>query len=109
ASDKAIAERPEVVDGFVDAVLKAIGDITADPAQAARDYVSFMPQHTGKEADVEAILRSYAELVYPEGENQPLGAFDPERIKQVQSFYVEHGIVQEAVPVEDLYTNEFVQ
>ncbi len=48
-------------------------------------------------------------LVYPEGENQPLGTFDPERIQAVQDFYLENGIVQTAVPVEDLYTNEFVQ
>lgn len=109
ASDATIAERPEVVNGFVDAVLKAVKEISADPAKAAKEYVSFMPQHTGKEADIEAILRSYAELVYPEGENQPLGAFDAERIAKVQQFYVENGIVQEAVPVEELYTNEFVQ
>ena len=109
ASDATIAERPEIVNGFVDAVLKAVAEISADPAQAAKEYVSFMPQHQGKEADIEAILRAYAELVYPEGENQPLGAFDPERIAQAQAFYVDNGIVQEAVPVEDLYTNEFVQ
>lgn len=109
ASDATIAERPEVVNGFVDAVLKAVKEISADPAKAAKEYVSFMPQHAGKEADIEAILRAYAELVYPEGENQPLGAFDPERIAKVQAFYVDNGIVQEAVPVEDLYTNDFVQ
>ncbi|SEB44463.1 NitT/TauT family transport system substrate-binding protein [Nitratireductor aquibiodomus] len=109
ASDKTIQERPEVVRGFVGAVLKAVGHIAADPAQAARDYVAAVPQHAGKEAEIEGILRSYATLVYPEGENQPLGAFDPERIASVQAFYVDNGIVQTAVPVEDLYTNEFVQ
>ncbi|WPZ12754.1 ABC transporter substrate-binding protein [Nitratireductor rhodophyticola] len=109
ASDKTIQERPEVVRGFVGAVMKAVGDIAADPAQAARDYVAAVPQHAGKEAEIEGILRSYATLVYPEGENQPLGAFDPERIASVQAFYVDNGIVQTAVPVEDLYTNEFVQ
>lgn len=109
ASDKTIQERPEVVRGFVGAVLKAVGDIAADPAQAARDYVAAVPQHAGKEAEIEGILRSYATLVYPESENQPLGAFDPERIASVQAFYVDNGIVQTAVPVEDLYTNEFVQ
>ena len=44
-----------------------------------------MPQHKGKEAEIEAIMRSYATLVYPEGENQPLGAFNPERIAKVQA------------------------
>lgn len=109
ASDETIAERPEVVKGFVDAVLAAVRDIEADPAQAAKDFVAAVPQHAGKEAEVEAILRAYAEKVYPEAEGQPLGTFDPERIKAVQDFYLEAGIIQEAVPVEDLYTNEFVQ
>lgn len=109
ASDKTVKERPEVVRGFVNAVLKAVRDISADPAQAAKDYVAAMPQHAGKEAEIEGILRAYATLVYPEAANQPLGAFDPERIAKVQAFYVDSGIVQTAVPVEDLYTNEFVQ
>ncbi|WP_048645919.1 ABC transporter substrate-binding protein [Nitratireductor soli] len=109
ASDKTIEERPEVVRGFVGAVLKAVADIAADPAQAAKDYVAAMPQHAGKEAEIEGILRSYATLVYPQGENQPLGSFDPERIAKVQAFYVDSRIVQTAVPVEDLYTNDFVQ
>ena len=54
-------------------------------------------------------MRAYANLIYPEGQDQPLGTFDPERIAAVQKFYVDSGIVQTAVPVEDLYTNDFVQ
>jgi len=109
ASNRTIEERPEVVKGFVGAVLKAVREISADPKQAAKEYASFIPQHAGKEAEIETILRSYAELVYPEAPNQPLGTFDPERIAKVQEFYVQSGIVQKAVPVEDLYSNDFVQ
>ncbi|MBV7396382.1 ABC transporter substrate-binding protein [Mameliella sediminis] len=109
ASDKMIAENPEVVAGFVNAVLKGIRDIQEDPEQAAKDYVSFVPQHSGKEKMVEGVMRAYAALIYPEGENQPLGTFNPERIKAVQTFYVDNGIVRNAVPIEDLYTNDFVK
>ncbi|GGF78202.1 NitT/TauT family transport system substrate-binding protein [Mameliella alba] len=109
ASDKTIAERPEIVSGFVNAVLKGIRDIQDDPEQAAKDYVSFVPQHSGKEKMVEGVMRAYAALIYPEGENQPLGTFDAERIKAVQTFYVDRGIVRTAVPIEDLYTNDFVK
>ena len=109
ASDATIAERPEVVKGFVNAVLHAVRDIEADPAQAAQDFVAAVPQHAGKEAEVQAILEAYAAKVYPEAEGQPLGTFDPERIKAVQDFYMDAGVVQTAIPVEDLYTNEFVQ
>lgn len=109
ASDETIADRPEVVSGFVQAVLHGIRDIVDDPAQAAKEYVGFVPQHAGQEAQIEAIMRAYATLIYPEGENQPLGSFDPDRIAKVQAFYVDSGIVQNAVPVEDLYTNDFVK
>lgn len=108
ASDKMIAERPEAVRGFVNAILRAIDDIEADPAQAAKDYVAAVPQHAGKEASIEAIMRDYVALVYPAAEGQPRGTFDPARIKAVQDFYMANGLVQTAVPVEDLYTNEFV-
>ncbi|MEM9049545.1 MAG: ABC transporter substrate-binding protein [Pseudomonadota bacterium] len=108
ASDETIAERPEVVQGFVGAVLRAIADINADPAQAAADYTAIVTQHQGKEAGIEAIMRAYSTLIYPEGDDQPLGSFKPDRIAEVQAFYLESGIVRDAVPVEDLYTNQFV-
>jgi len=109
ASDETIAERPEVVKGFVQAVLRGVRDIAEDPAAAAAEYVQLVPQHADNQAGVEAILRAYAELIYPEGENQPLGTFNPDRIKAVQDFYVGAGLVRTAVPVEELYTNEFAQ
>lgn len=109
ASDTMIAEKPEVIEGFVGAVIRAIGDINDDAAQAAADYTQIVPQHQGKEAQIEAIMRAYSTLVYPEGENQPLGSFDPDRIAEVQQFYLDNEIVRTDVPVEDLYTNDFVQ
>ncbi len=108
ASDKTIAKRPNVVRGFVKAVLKAIDDIEADPAKAAKEYVAAVPQHAGKEAMIEGVMRSYVSLVYPAAKGQKRGTFDAERIKKVQAFYVSNGLVQNAVPVNDLFTNAFV-
>ena len=74
-------------------------------AQAqSREQISLI-----RDTEIEAILRAYAELIYPEGENQPLGSFDPARIKAVQDFYVDAGLVRTAVPVDELYTNEFIK
>ncbi|MFV0383467.1 ABC transporter substrate-binding protein [Paracoccus sp. (in: a-proteobacteria)] len=109
ASDKVIADKPQVVEGFVSAVLKAVREIEANPAAAAAEYVSLVPQHAGKEAEITKILGEYASKVYPEAAGQPLGSFSPERIAEVQKFYVDHGIVQTAVPVDELYTNEFIK
>nr|WP_321512021.1 ABC transporter substrate-binding protein [uncultured Celeribacter sp.] len=109
ASDEMIEERPEVVSGFVGAVLHAIDDIQADPAQAAADYVSFVPQHAGKEAEIEQIMRSYVEKVYAPAEDHPLGTYSADQMAAVQDFYVESGIVRGSTPVEDLFTNEFIE
>ncbi|MEM7491239.1 MAG: ABC transporter substrate-binding protein [Pseudomonadota bacterium] len=108
ASDEMVAERPEEIAGFVRALTRAVDDIVADPAAAAADYVGVVPQHAENEAGVAAIMQAYATQVYPAAEGLPFGAFDPERLKAAQDFYLEAGIVREAVPIEDLYTNDFV-
>ena len=46
--------------------------------------------------------------VYATTPASALGTFDPKRIKTVQDFYVSNKIIQSAVPVDDLYTNQFV-
>lgn len=107
ASDKIIEERPEVVRGFVQATLHAFQDIMADPEQAAKDYVAAVPQHEGKEKVMEGIMRAYISLVYGD-DAANFGTFDEARLKAVQDFYVEHDIVREAVPIKDVYTNDFV-
>jgi NitT/TauT family transport system substrate-binding protein len=108
ASDTIIAERPEAVRGFVQATLKAIREISADPAQAALDYVAAVPRHQGSEDQIKRILTYYVENVYPEAEGFPLGTFDEARLKVVQDFYIDNEIVNRAVPIDEVYTNEFV-
>jgi NitT/TauT family transport system substrate-binding protein len=109
ASDKIVKERPAAVGGFVKAVLQAVRDCMADPAAAAKDFVAAVPQHAGKEAEMERILRRYVKDVYATTPASALGTFDAKRIKTVQDFYVSNKIIQSAVPVEDLYTNQFVK
>lgn len=108
ASDTIVKERPAAVGGFVKAVMQALRDCMSDPASAARDFVAVVPQHAGKEAVMERILRAYVTKVYRTEPPSALGKFDPARIKTVQKFYLENNIIQKAVPVEDLYTNQFV-
>ena len=106
-ADDTIQKRPELVRKLVRATLKGMQDIMKDPAAAARDYVGAVPQHKGKEAYVAEVFKLYNTYVYP-GQTV-LGAIDPERLAAVQQFYVKEGIVPKAVPVADLYTNQFVQ
>jgi NitT/TauT family transport system substrate-binding protein len=109
SSDNVIKQRPAAVGGFVKAVLQAVHDCIADPASAARDFVAQVPQQAGKAADMENILRRYVTLVYATTPPSALGSFDPARMKTVEQFYLENKIIESAVPVADLYTNQFVQ
>jgi NitT/TauT family transport system substrate-binding protein len=109
ASDKAIAEKPKAVQGFISATLKALSEIVANPEQAAKDYVAAVPQHAGKEKVMEAIMRRYVEQVYAPATGFKVGQFDKARMEKVQKFYVDSQIVEKAVPIDDTFTNQFVQ
>jgi len=108
SSDATIARRPAVVRGFARAVVRAVRETMEDPAAATRDYVAQVPQHAGREAAIGRIMRRYAAEVYPTDPGSALGRFDAERVRTVQRFYLDNEIVRTAVPVEELFTNEFV-
>jgi NitT/TauT family transport system substrate-binding protein len=107
-SDSIIKKRPEAVRGFVTAVLHAVRDCMQDPAAAAHDFVAAVPQQAGKAAEIEVIVRHYAKDVWPTEPPAELGRFDPARLAKVQHSYIENDVIQTAVPVEELYSNEFV-
>ncbi len=107
ASDETIEKRPELIGKLVRATLRGMKDIMDDPAGAAIDYVKAVPQHKGKEKAMESVFRLYNKYVYP-GQAVP-GAMDPKRLASVQDFYFEQGIVRKKSPLDDLYTNQFVE
>lgn len=109
ASDEMIAKKPELVGKVIAATLQAIGDIIANPDQAAKDYVASLPQYRGQEQFYSAVLRRYVADVYKVGDIKQMALFDPKRLETVQKFYLDNGIITKPVPVEDLYTNKFVQ
>ncbi len=108
ASDDIIQKRPQAVRGFITALLHAMHDFMDDPVSAAKDYVAAVPQQAGKEAEIATILRRYTTDVYATTPPTKLGQFDPKRLKIVQDRFMETGVIQTAVPVEELYTNAFV-
>jgi len=107
ASDQLIQEKPELVRKFVHAALKGMKDIMDNPDKAADDFVSIVPDWKGKEPAVKFVLHYYAEHVHP-GQSQ-LGEVNPDRLKTLQDFYVAKGLIQKAVPVDELYTNAFIR
>ena len=78
----------------------------ANPKEAAKAYVAHVPTHQGKEASIEKMFEMYNKYVYA---NQKVpGSMDESRLDELQKFYVANGVVPQASPLKDLYTNQFV-
>jgi NitT/TauT family transport system substrate-binding protein len=107
ASDDMIAKRPELIRKLVRATLLGLADIMKDPKGAVTDFVAGSPAFKGREAFVEEVFRQYNELTY-QGQ-KTLGAMDAERLAAIQKFYVQQGIVPKESPLDELFTNQFVQ
>ena len=107
ASDQIIKDKPELVRSFVKAALHGMKDIMDDPDKSAADFVKFVPEWAGKENQVREAFTYYDKLVYPG--QKVLGAVDPERMTKLQDFYLAKGIIQKKTPVDELFTNQFVQ
>jgi NitT/TauT family transport system substrate-binding protein len=107
ASDQVIKTRPDMVRAFVKAALHGMKDIMDDPTTAATDFVKFVPEWNGKEGQVREAFGYYDKLVYPG--QKVLGAIDPQRLAHLQDFYFDKGIIQKKSPIDDLYTNQFVE
>ena len=78
-----------------------------DPEAASVENVKAIPQHKGKEMAMEHTFRLYNKYVYPG--QKVLGKMDSERLESLQKFYVDQGILRRALPLSDLYTNQFVE
>jgi len=105
-SDQTIAQRPQLVRAIVKPLLKALGEIVADPTKAIDDYLAAVPENAGRREQMAAAIRAYAQYVYA-GQTQ-LGAFNPDELRTLQEFYLREGIIRRAVPLDELYTNQFI-
>jgi NitT/TauT family transport system substrate-binding protein len=107
ASDKMIAERPDMVRAIVKATLKGMQFVMDDPQKAALAYVEASPSFKGKEEVMKKILANYTERTY-KGQSV-VGAMDPQRLANLQHFYKEQGFIESELPVADLYSNDFIK
>lgn len=106
-SDETIKTKPELVKKIVTAALRGMKDIMDDPAGAATDFVKFVPSWQGKEAAIKWTFEYYAKNVYPG--QKSLGEVDGQRLAKLEDFYLDKGIITNKVPVEELYTNQFIK
>ncbi len=105
-SDDTIQKNPQLVQKLVRATVKGMKDIMADPKAASVAYVQAVPVHKGKEASIQQMFEMSNKYVY--AQQKPQGSMDEPRLADLQKFYVSNGVVPSAVPLKDLYTNQFV-
>lgn len=109
SSDKYIKEKPEVVRRFVLAVLKGLKYAMADPAGVTAIYMKRNPgwEEPDKKKVLDVTVEKYVKEVYPG--QKVLGEMDMERLKKVQDYYHEVGVIREKSKLEDLFTNQFIR
>jgi NitT/TauT family transport system substrate-binding protein len=71
------------------------------------DFVKFVPAWKGKEGAIKWTFEYYAKYVYP-GQKK-LGEVDGQRLAKLEDFYLANGIITTKVPVDELYTNQFIK
>jgi NitT/TauT family transport system substrate-binding protein len=106
ASDKIIKENPDLVRRFVRATMKAFVQFRNDPAGMANAFVGAVPSQKPNLARIEKIFALYSRLTY--GGQTVAGAFDPKILAKVQDAYLDMGVIRKGAPVDELYTNDFV-
>lgn len=107
ASDDVIKNNPQLIQRIVRATLKGMELIMKDPETALTAYIEAVPAHQGKEDEIREVFRLYSKYVY--ADQAILGKVDAERLAAVQDFYVSQGLVNKSTPVEELYTNQFIE
>jgi len=105
ASDEMIQKNPELIQRIVRATLKGMTLIMTDTDAAIAAYIKAVPTHAGKEVQMRRIFDLYNRYVY--ADQAVPGRIDARRMGALQDYYVNEGIVSKAVPVQDLYTNQF--
>jgi NitT/TauT family transport system substrate-binding protein len=107
ASDDTIRNKPKLVAAVVSPVLRMMKEIMADPQAAAREFLVAVPAMKDNAAFVSRVIESYAQNVFP-GQKR-VGEIDGQRLKGLQDFYLQQKLVETAVPLDELYTNQFIQ
>ncbi|HPD41926.1 MAG TPA: ABC transporter substrate-binding protein [Anaerolineae bacterium] len=100
-----IREHPERVAAFVKAFLQSLAEVLEDPDAAFEVCKKYI---TGLEENA-AAQRAVLETTLTYWQAPDLGHFTPEAWATAQQVMLEAGLITQPVPVESLFTNQFVQ
>lgn len=107
ASDSMIKRDPAMIRAIVQATLRGMEYIRANPEAAADQYIKFEPIYADKRQFIVNAFKEYSEIEYKP--QAVVGAIDPTQLAKLQDFYLSHKIIRKASPVDQLYDNQFVQ
>lgn len=108
-SDRLIAEKPEVVRGFVRAVLRAYADAAQNPEEAIDVASGFYPEAFELRDVRIGELEAFVTLMEtPETEANGLGYSTPEEWQRLAEVLADQAGLEEVMPVEEYFTNEFL-
>lgn len=105
-NEQTVREDPDLVAALVRAFLRGLRDTLDDPEAAFATYLQYVPEAGGEnEARQREVLRTSVEL----WRTEHLGTSDPGAWRDSVTFMLESGLIAEAPPVEELFTNRFVE
>ena len=105
ASEKVIAEDPDLVRAFVGAFLKGLKATIDDPEEAFTLSESHIPNFADLDADVQKqVLATSIE----QWKAERLGYSDPQAWENMQDILLEMGLISEKMDLSKAFTNEFI-
>jgi NitT/TauT family transport system substrate-binding protein len=104
-NEKTISENPELVRGFIEAVLKGINAAIANPSEAMDLSKAYIPNF--KELDP-AIQEKILSASMDMWKAKRLGYSDPAAWENMKNILVEMGLVSKSLDINAAYTNEFI-
>lgn len=105
ASEKVIAENPELVRAFVGAFLQGLSDTIANPDEAFEMSASFIPNFADLDADVQ---KQVLEISVEQWKAERLGYSDPQAWENMQDVLLDMGLIAEKMDLNNAFTNEFI-
>jgi len=105
ASEKVIAENPELVRAFVGAFLKGLKDTIASPDEAFAMSGSYIPNF----ADLDAVVqRQVLDTSIEQWKTDRLGYSDPQAWENMRDVLFDMGLISEKEDLSKAFTNEFI-
>ena len=105
ASEKVIAENPELVGAFVGAFLKGLSDTIENPDEAFSISEAYIPNFADLDSDVQ---KQVLEISIEQWKAERLGYSDPQAWENMQNVLLDMGLITEKMDLSKAFTNEFI-